>query len=284
MVIDLCTYPGFIQEISGAPERVAFRRKTFGLYKQHVWPMKLFITQLNAAGIDKAVLLGEDLTTRCGGCIVTNEEIRTLVDLAPDRMIGFASVDPHREDALAVLEDAFTRLQLSGLVLNPSTQRFYPGDETLEPLYCLCEQYNKPVIFQMGVSLQPDAPAKYGKPLLVEDVLLAHPNLRVCVSHFAWPWVEDVAALLIKYPNFYADTSMLYFDSPKEFMHHVFGQQLGAFWLDRSLHSKVLFGSGYPRIEQLRMKEAVEDLELRPATLQKVLGGNAERFIYGEAD
>ncbi|WP_040197391.1 amidohydrolase family protein [Candidatus Soleaferrea massiliensis] len=284
MVIDMCVHPGFLKEICGDEERVLFRRKHFGLYKQSVWPVELFIKQLDAAGIDKAVLIPEDLTVRCGDSIVSNEEIKTLCELMPDRAVGFASVDPNRADASEVLEDAFTRLGLAGLVLNPSTQRFYPGDEKLAPLYECCIRHDKPLILQMGVSLQPDAPAKYAKPLLCEDVLLSYPQLRVCVSHFGWPWVTDVAALLLKYENLYADTAMLYYDSPKEFMHYVFEEQMGRHWADRTLHSKILFGSGYPRIEQKRMRQAVESLELRDSTKQKILGDNARQFLYGEAE
>ena len=65
-------------------------------------------------------------------------------------------------------------------------------------------------------------------------------------------------------------------------MHYVFGQQLGEYWADRTLHSKILFGSGYPRIEQKRMREAVESLKLRESTKQKILGENAQKFLYGE--
>ena len=103
MVIDMCVHPGFIEEICSDEQRIAFRREHFGLYKQHVWPLKLFLKQLDAAGIDKAVIIPEDLATRCGGQIITNEEVKNLIDLAPERMIGFASVDPYREDAAQVL-------------------------------------------------------------------------------------------------------------------------------------------------------------------------------------
>ncbi len=41
--------------------------------------------QLHAAGIDKCVISAEDVTTRAGDTIVSNEEIRTLVDLQPKR-------------------------------------------------------------------------------------------------------------------------------------------------------------------------------------------------------
>ncbi len=279
MIIDVHTHPGFIKEISEDSERVAFRRKYFGLYKQHIWPVELFIRQLDAAGIDKAVLLPEDLTVRYGDTIVSNEEISQLVSLRPDRFIGFASVDPLRKDAIEVLEYAFAVLKLSGLKLNPAAQRFYPNDKSLQPIYRKCIQYKKPIIFHSGMSWEPNAPSKYSQPLLFEDIVLANPKLKFCLAHFGWPWVQETAMLVLKYPNIYADTALLYFDSPKEFLKHIFGSQLGQHWIDRSLAERVMFGSNYPRIEQARMRTAVESLELRPATRAKVLGGNAIKFL-----
>ena len=94
MVIDIHAFPGFLKEICEDPKKVEYRRQQYFLYKQHVWPLELFITQLDASGIDKAVISAEDVTTKAGEPIVSNEEVKKLVDLAPDRLIGFASVDP----------------------------------------------------------------------------------------------------------------------------------------------------------------------------------------------
>ena len=81
--------------------------------------------------------------------------------------------------------------------------------------------------------------------------------------------------LLLKYPNVYADTALLYFDSPKQFFHTTFNVQMGEYWIDRMLADKVMFGSTYPRIEQKRMMGAVDVLNLRPKQKAMVLGGNA---------
>ncbi len=279
MVIDIHAHPGFIKEISEDSERVAFRRESFFLYKQHVWPIELVIKQLDAAGIDKSVLLPEDVTTRWGDTIVSNEEVAKLVELVPDRFIGFASVDPNREDAVEVLEQAFTDYKLSGLKLNPSNQRFYPQDEKLAPIYELCVKHNKPILFHAGMTWLKESPAKYSQPLNFEDVAIGYPELRISLGHFGWPWVMDTAMLLLKYPNVYADTALLYFDSPKQFFDTTFNNQLGPYWIDRMLADKVMFGSNYPRIEQKRMKDALDVLKLRDVNRKKVLGGNAMRFL-----
>ena len=279
MVIDMHAFPGFFEEICENPEKIEFRREQYFLYKQHVWPLSLFITQLDAAGIDKAVLSAEDVTTRAGGVIVSNEEVKKLVDMYPDRLIGFAGVDPRREDAAEVLEKAFTELEMKGLKLSPAMQYFMPGDPLMKPLYEICLKYNKPILFEAGMTWVKNSPSKYSNPLNFEDVAIEYPELRMCLGHFGWPWTRETAMLILKYPNLYADTALLYFDSPKQFFQTTFNDQLGEYWIDRMLYDKVMFGSTYPRIEQKRMVKATEVLNLRPKQRAMVMGENACRFM-----
>lgn len=279
MVIDTHTFPGFFEEISQDPERIKFRREQYFLLKQHVWPLSLFSAQMDAAGIDKSVISAEDVTTRAGGTIVSNEEVRTLVDLLPDRLIGFASVDPRRKDAVAVLEKAFTELRLTGLKLSPAILRFMPNDPMMDSIYQTCLKYDKPIIFEAGMTWVKDSPSKYGHPLAFEEVAIRYPALKICLGHFGWPWVRETAMLLLKYPNVYADTALLYFDSPVQFFEKTFKTDLGEYWIDRMLFDKVMFGSTYPRIEQKRMIKAVNSLTLRPLQREMVLGRNAVEFL-----
>ena len=279
MIIDIHTFPGFFEEICDSPEKIEFRIEQYFLYKQHVWPLSLFITQLNAAGIDKAVLSAEDVTTRAGGVIVSNEEVKRLVDLYPDRLIGFASVDPRREDAREVLEKAFIELGMKGLKLSPAMQYFMPGDLVMKPIYELCLKYDKPILFEAGMTWVKNSPSKYSNPLNFEEVAIEYPELRMCLGHFGWPWTRETAMLILKYPNLYADTALLYFDSPQQFFQTTFNEQLGEYWIDRMLYDKVMFGSTYPRIEQKRMVKATEVLNLRPKQRAMVMGENACRFM-----
>lgn len=279
MVIDIHTFPGFFEEICEDPKKIEFRREQYFLYKQHVWPLSLFITQLNAAGIDKAVISAEDVTTRAGGEIVSNEEVKSLVDRYPDRLIGFASVDPKRPDAVEVLEKAFTELGLAGLKLSPAMQYFMPDDPCMKPVYETCLKYNKPILFEAGMTWVKNSPSKYSNPLNFEETAIEYPELRMCLGHFGWPWTRETAMLILKYPNLYADTALLYFDSPKQFFQTTFNDQLGEYWIDRMLYDKVMFGSTYPRIEQKRMVKAMDALTLRPKQRAMVMGENALRFL-----
>ena len=165
MVIDMHVHPGFYEKISEDKNEIDFRKKAMGWDLMSTFPVDLTRVQMKFAGVDKLVLLPLDLTTQMKGWVVTNEEVRKMMDLAPDLFYGFASVDPHRPDALEVLDYAFKDLKLMGLKLNPSKQVFYPGDSMMDKIYEKCIQYNKPIMFHAGMSWEPDCLMKYSQPL-----------------------------------------------------------------------------------------------------------------------
>lgn len=279
MIIDVHSHPIFYKDICDDKEALNFRKEQFGIFKQSPYPLESVFIEMDYMNIARTVLLPEDLTSLYGGTIVANEEIKKIVDLAPDRFIGFASVDPRRPDAVQVLEHAFGELGLMGLKLHPSKQRFFPYEDMLKPVYEVCLKYNKPIMFHAGMSWQPDAPAKYSHPLHFEDVAIAYPELRMCLAHFGWPWIHETVMLLLKYPNVYTDTSLLHMDNAKDFYEQVFTRNMGPLWIERNLEDKVMFGTNAPRFRAKRLLPALEGLHFREKTLQKILGLNALKFI-----
>ncbi|QEY33822.1 amidohydrolase [Caproiciproducens galactitolivorans] len=281
MFIDIHVHPAFFEPINTEEEQTEFRHNALDIHRNGTAPLEHIFNQMRCAGLDRLCLLPEDYTTTAGRAVVTNEEIRSLVDMAPDKFIGFASVDPLADDCCEKLEHAFADLRLKGLKLHPSRQWFYPSDERLEQIYQICEKYNKPILFHSGLSWEPDTLSKYAKPMEFEELAYRHPKLRICLAHFGWPWVQETAMLMVKFPNVYADTSFLYFDCAKEFYFRVLTQDLPVTWIDRSLRHQVMFGSNNPRFEQIRMAQAIQELDFRESTLELIKGENAIEFLGG---
>ncbi|PYG85923.1 hypothetical protein LY28_03077 [Ruminiclostridium sufflavum DSM 19573] len=283
MLIDMHVHPIFYDLICEDAEELEFRGNTFGVFKQGPMSFDEIFAEMAFGGVEKAALLALDVSTSCGGFVVTNEQLAKLVSAHPDKFFGFASVDPHRRDAADVLKHAFDTLGLHGLKLNPSKQRFYPDDKMMEPLYRLCEEYDKPVIFHSGTSWEPDTPAKYSHPLAFEEVFIRHPDLRCCLAHFGWPWVREMVMLMLKYPNVYTDTSVLYLDSPEESMKRLFTVDMGPLWYERSLCKQVMFASNTPRFRAFKLKQALDKVEMRDYARRALYSENAERFLFGGA-
>lgn len=43
----------------------------------------------------------------------------------------------------------------------------------------------------------------------------------------------------------------------------------------------MMFGSNNPRFEQIRMAQAIRELDFRESTLELIMGGNAIEFLGG---
>ena len=153
----------------------------------------------------------------------------------------------------------------------------------MDPLYDLCEQLDKPIYFDAGLSWEPNAPMEPNHPLSIEPAIMRHPNIKFCLAHFAWPWVREMVALMIKYPNAYTDTSVLYLDSPEESIERLFKVDMGPLWFQRSFMGQVMLASNTPRFRCFKIKRGIEALGLPDDALEAVLGGNALRFI-GEGE
>ncbi len=284
IVIDVKTHPYLFTEICQTQEDCDFAIQTTGLLHSGPYAANNSFSKMNVANIDKAVLSPLDLTTAKGRWMATNEQTAEMVEKYPDRFFAFASVDPNREDAADVLEKAFSDLKLKGLHLFPALQQFSPDDEKMEKIYDICEHYDVPVLFDAGCSPYPRLSTKYAHPLLLEDVALNRKNLRICISRFAWPWVREVCMLMLKCHNVYTDTSFVYLDNPKEMYRQTFTSEMGPKWIERGFRHQVMFGSGSPGLEQIRMAEAIYNMDWREGTIENVMGKNALEFMGIEKD
>lgn len=281
MVIDVHYHPAFFEEVCNGEELAEKRRQSMAYYKTPVCSVERIFERLTSSGVDRCFLLPHDFSA-LDGDLITNEEMKLLVEKGKGRFYGFAGADPFSEGAKEKLEQAYSVLGLSGLKLHPSKQKFYPMDEKLFPLYEICEKYNKPVIFHCGFSWQPGTVTEYAHPLQFERLAETHPKLRFCLAHMGFPWVKETAMLLLKYPNVYADTALLYFDSAKEFYDHIFTREMSIGWVDRSLRHQIMFGSNMPRWEEMRMLKALKGLGFREETVELITWKNALEFLGEE--
>lgn len=279
MVIDTHIHPALYKEICLDKERFDKRCDEMNFHLMNPSDLDILKKQYALADIKHVVLLPQDCSGENGTAIITNEEIKQIVDKDPNFFIGFASVDPRKSNAVELLTDAFERLKLSGLKINTAKLKMYPTDEKLRQLYRVCHKYKKPIIFHAGMSLETNTVTKYSHPMEFEEVAIEFPEVKICLAHFGWPWVNETAALLIKYDNVYTNTAMMYMDSPKDLFEKVFKQDLGKYWLDHNFADKVMFGSDSPRIRPVRSKRGLDALEMEEATRKKVYYENAVRFL-----
>ena len=211
--------------------------------------------------------------------MVSNDEMVKIVEKSPEHFIGFASADPRNPDAKKELVRAFDELGLMGLKLNLSRLHMYPDDPALDPLYQVCEEKKKPIMFHAGYSWEPNTPAKYSEPVRFEDVAEKYPDLRFCLAHMGWPLVggdhhdvNEVSQCVCGYLH------GLY-GLPEELVLPPVLREHEPELASDCFQDKVMFGSNNPRFRHVRSLEGIKNLPLRDDAMEAILGGNAVRFL-----
>ncbi|MCZ7551558.1 MAG: hypothetical protein B6D39_04840 [Anaerolineae bacterium UTCFX2] len=278
-MIDFHTHPVMIRELYDAnPDFDRIVNDVFGFHFPPQ-PLEIFLREMDAAGVDAAVLLPLDCTTAHSCKIPSNEVVADLVE-KNQRFIGFASVDPLLTEAPRQLERAITSLGLRGLKLDPALQRFdLTNRERLDPLFSICAEHAIPVLIHCGLSWAPLGQAKYAHPLPLEEIAQAHPSVNFVIAHFAWPWVNEAVMLALKYRNVYLDTAIIFSGTPWEAFEQVFQKNIGLLTLERSLYQQIVFGTNYPRTDMRRSVRGIQQVGLSQSLLDFIFHKNPSHLL-----
>ena len=234
MITDCHTHifgPGHISEEFIAESNARARGMPIDL---HVPPARHWEAMKN---VDRAIVFG--MRAFHSGIITPNEYIADYVKQHPEKLIGFAAVDPTRDDVHATLDHAIGDLKLRGVKLGPIYQNIHPLDERMLPVYAYCEKRNLPILIHQATTFPRRAPLRFALPIDLEDVALKFPNLKMILAHMGHPWIEETIVLVRKQPNLFTDISALHY-RPYQFFHALMTAK------EYGVLDKVLFGSDYP--------------------------------------
>jgi len=141
----------------------------------------------------------------------------------------------HAADELHVIGEVTS--QYAGLPLS---------DPQYDPYLALAEELDLPVALHTG-TMPPGTPfdpccqkarARFGNPEYVEEALNRHPKLRLNLMHGGWPYLEDTIAMLMLYPNVYADTGAIDWLLPRPAFHDYLRALVNA-----GFGKRIMFGS-----------------------------------------
>jgi predicted TIM-barrel fold metal-dependent hydrolase len=201
------------------------------------------------------------------------------MDAAPDRFIGgivlgtnFVSVDSLRA------MHARGRLGLIGEI-QPIYVGRPPSDSSLEPYYALAEELDIPagIHVQGGGIAVPGLRVAMGNPLLVEEVLVRHPRLRLYMMHAGYPFLGETIAILRSYPRVYVDVALIDWAIPTEEFYQYLQALLRAGFGDR-----IMFGSdagARPRAIERAIQTIDQAPFLTAEQRRDILYNNAVRFF-----
>jgi predicted TIM-barrel fold metal-dependent hydrolase len=197
------------------------------------------------------------------------EVVAEALQKAPDRFIGAAGYNPWRiDDSLRRIETAVRDWGFRYVYFHPITFGVAPSDRRCYPLYAKCVELGVPVGFQVGHSAEV-LPTDVGRPMLVDDVAIDFPDLKINLSHTGWPWTGEFCSMIWRHPNVYGDISA-YFPSTLD-------PELVAFMDSSRGRNKIMYGTN--GFDLLRCRADLDKLEISDKTRERVLRGNAMEFF-----
>jgi predicted TIM-barrel fold metal-dependent hydrolase len=224
------------------------------------------------------VMFTVDMESGLGARRIRNEEIAELARDNADIMIPFASIDPHKgKMAAREARELIANHGVRGFKFHPPLQDFHPADRMAYPLYEVIAEHRMPAIFHTGHSgMGTGLPGgggvrlKWGQPILVDDVAVDFPQMKIVLAHPGWPWTDESLSMALHKENVFIDLSGW---SPKYFPKQIVQ------YANTQLRHKMLFGSDFPLITPDKWIEAAQGVGFRDEVLPMILKDNAARLL-----
>ncbi|MFQ5415281.1 MAG: amidohydrolase family protein [Phycisphaerae bacterium] len=202
-----------------------------------------------AEPVDTTIVVG--FTSCYLGADIANDRIAEYVAGHPDRLIGFAGIDPSDPaGAIAELHRVREALHMPGIAVAPAAQDFHPTSSHAMRVYAEAAGAGMPILFHTGVRMGAPTKLEYARPVLLDEIARELPDLKIVVAHMGYPWTDETILLLAKHRHVYAEISWLLPQPWQAYLAILAAHQHG-------VTDKLLFGSGFP---YARAANCIEEL------------------------
>ena len=211
-----------------------------------------------------------------------NEEIISLCERSDGILAPVITVEPKAKQVKAAIQLAEkNKKQVKAFKIRLGYVKASAEDPVFNRLYEYAESKNIPVLFHTGDTAFSTGDLVLSHPLTLDRLANKREQLTVVLCHFGSPWFEDVAELIYKHPNVYADISGLITPS------HAYADKFMGLLAKKITEAvyyaggaaKVIFGTDYPVTTHTEALALVNRLEIEEGDKEKILGGNAERVF-----
>ncbi|NNE77913.1 MAG: amidohydrolase family protein [Pricia sp.] len=164
-------------------------------------------------------------------------------DYAPEKII----IGNNHNYSVDQLRDRFNsgKLDVIGEVA-PNYDGILPTDESLVKYFDLAVELDIPIAYHLypggppggAYFAYPKTRAFQAKPLLFEEILFKRPKLKIYIMHAAWPYLEDMKALMYAHPQVYVGIGVIAWALPiNEFHNYLKGL------VDSGFGNRIMFGT-----------------------------------------
>lgn len=239
--------------------------------------VETLLASMDEAGIDKAV-------TFVVAPFDNSELVAAACRAHPDRLIGFAGIDPNETfdvDVEPYVDDLLSMYPFEGVKVHPRLSGFSFNDERLLPLFSALAARGLPVLTDCA-SMVSAAPFGDNLPFEMDRVVRKVPDLKLIVAHMGGHRVLDAYAMALTHPNVYLDLSWLldlYAGSSVE---------MDARWAIKRLapKRKLIWGSDHPSEGNRPIKvmkdtwlELLDELNVATDDVDAIMGGTIAQLL-----
>jgi predicted TIM-barrel fold metal-dependent hydrolase len=258
------------------PQALELMRRTRANFEQiteYCRSPKAFLKYMDAAGIDRGVLINYVAPEVIGFTTEVNQWIADYVKENPERLISCGGLHPRQSHNILADVEHLLRLKIRMIKIHPPHQLLFPNDylngvSELEVIYRAAEANGVPVMFHTGTSIFHGARNRYGDPIFVDDVAVDFPRMKILLAHGGRPlWMDTAFFLLRRHPNVYLDISGI---PPKALLKY--------FPRLEEIAHKTLFGTDWPGPGVPDIKRNLDDfraLPLKEEVKQQILSKTA---------
>jgi len=168
-----------------------------------------------------------------------------------------------------------------GFCQSQNTLHFPPSDSVWDPFYKVSIEIGAPVLIMTGLTgIGQGLPGgkgiilEEGHPRHVDIVAARFPDLKILAGRPAWPWQDDMLAVLLHKSNVQYEVHGW---SPKYFT-PALKKEIGG-----RLQDRIMFGWDWPTLTLERLVEDWRGLGYSEEVYEKVFHSNAENFFPGAA-
>lgn len=216
--------------------------------------------------------------------------LRKWKEAAPDHVIASRSFSLGGDADVSLADLAADHAAGDFEVIGEVTNQYRghaPDAPGFDPYWAMAEERDIPVGIHIG-GMPPGAAywgqgarVAVGDPLLLEDVLIRHPKLRVYIMHAGLPMFDRTIALMHQYPQVYAGTGVLQAVMTRS-GYEAFLKKM----VDAGLEKRLMYGTDqmiWPGMIERSLSLVEESEVLTPAQKRDILYNNAARFLRLDA-
>jgi predicted TIM-barrel fold metal-dependent hydrolase len=229
------------------------------------------------------VVLGLLLSPPVGkGIPLPNEDVLRICAKSRGKLLPILTVEPSSDRVQSAIRLAKSNLGLvKGFKIMLGYAKVYADDPVFGPLYDYAESCDLPVMYHTGDTADPSGSLVHAHPLTLDALANERTGLKIVACHFGNPWIYDVAELIYKHENVYADISGMIAGESKYLEQYT---DWLANQVSRAIHfaggaDKVAFGTDYPVTTHHLALSLVDKLEIDSADRRRILSENARRVF-----